>query len=94
MASIIEAVMTSQGTDSPRAMHLERRSIRRVIVRDLLNTTWRMLVPTLIGLFLGMGLDHLLASTPFGFLIGALIGFIVGLVLALRLLHKAEEMHV
>lgn len=86
--------MTSQETDTDRATKRERRSIRGVIARDLLNTTWRMLAPTLIGLFVGMGIDSLLHSSPFGFLIGALVGFVVGIVLALRLLHKAEELHV
>lgn len=86
--------MTSKSHAIKSASPGEHRAIRGVIVRDLLNITWRMLVPTLLGLFLGMGFDTLVHSSPFGFLAGALVGFIVGLVLALRLLHEAEELHV
>lgn len=86
--------MTSEGHVTKSATTDERRAIKGVIVRDLLNITWRMLVPTLAGLFLGVGVDALFHSSPFGFLIGALVGFVAGLVLALRLLHKAEELHI
>ena len=71
-----------------------RSRVRAVIVKDLLNITWRMLVPTMFGLFAGMYIDTLLGSSPVGFLLGSAIGFLAGIMLALRVLKKAQELRV
>ncbi|MBC7746883.1 AtpZ/AtpI family protein [Pedobacter sp.] len=60
-------------------------------VRDLVNVTWRMTVPTVLGVFIGMGVDSLFSSSPAGFLVGAVVGFVAGVYLALRLIKQASE---
>lgn len=66
-------------------------SVGATAVSDLVNVTWRMTVPTVLGVFIGMGTDRLLATSPIGFLIGAVLGFGAGIYLALKLVKEAAE---
>ena len=65
--------------------------IRSTIVSDLVNVTWRMTVPTVLGIAIGMGADKLFNSSPAGFLVGAIIGFSLGIYLAIKLLKEVSE---
>lgn len=68
-----------------------RTSVRGQIVGDLVDVTWRMLVPTLIGLLAGYGVDSLAGTKPAGFLVGAVIGFAAGIYMAIRLLNQVNQ---
>lgn len=81
-------------TEQPRRQTVSRvdsSGIRKTVFGDIINVTWRLAVPTLIGLFAGMGVDALATSSPVGFLVGAAGGFIVGLALCIRLIHDLQE---
>ncbi|MFZ1811922.1 MAG: AtpZ/AtpI family protein [Candidatus Saccharimonadales bacterium] len=82
--------MKSDGHDTGHVADGQRTSLRRVVVRDLLTVTWRMLIPTMIGLFGGMYIDTLVGSSPVGFLVGASVGFVCGILLALRVLAAVK----
>lgn len=62
-----------------------------VVVRDLLNVTWRMLTPTLLGVATGYWLGDMMGNKTAGFLIGAVLGFAAGVYLALRLLKAVKD---
>lgn len=49
-----------------------------------LDTTWRAFVPTLGGVFLGIGLDHLFNSAP----IATIVCLLVGTALSVGLIAK------
>lgn len=49
-----------------------------------LDTTWRAFIPTLGGVFLGIGLDHLFGIAP----IATIICLIVGTALSILLIAK------
>lgn len=66
-------------------------SFGSVVVRDLLNVTWRMLIPTLLGVAAGYWLGDMLGNKTIGFLVGAVLGFAAGVYLALRLLNAVKE---
>lgn len=59
-------------TNSPRPDTEESRTTRssagtsavQLLLLTALDTTWRMFVPTLGGLFIGIGLDKLLSTVP------------------------------
>ncbi|MFZ2494158.1 MAG: AtpZ/AtpI family protein [Candidatus Saccharimonadales bacterium] len=84
----------NKGQQTGPAKIASRAQLRAIIVKDLLNVTWRMLVPTMLGLFGGMYIDSILHSSPVGFLLGSASGFVAGVLLALRVLKRAQEMHV
>lgn len=69
-----------------------RPDTRAVILGTIADITWRMMLPTLIGLFGGMAIDSMLSSSPIGFLAGAVVGFAIGVMSAFRLLKKAQEL--
>ncbi len=81
-----------RGQPTGHAAGAHRSELRATIIRDLINVTWRMLLPTMVGLFGGMYLDTLLGSSPAGFLIGSALGFVFGVWLALKVLKQAREM--
>lgn len=81
-------------TEQPRRQTVSRvdsSKIRKAVLGDIVNVTWRLAVPTVVGLFAGMGIDALATSSPIGFLVGATGGFIIGLALCIRLLHYLQE---
>jgi len=61
-----------------------------VVVSDVLNVTWRMAVPTVIGIAVGYFVGQQLGHQTVGFLTGAVIGFATGLYMALRLLNAVR----
>ena len=67
------------------------KGMRATAIVDLINVTWRMTVPTVLGVALGMGADKIFGSSPIGFLVGAVAGFGLGVFLAVRLLKKVSE---
>lgn len=80
-----------EGQRAGHASSAQRGQIRATIIKDLINVTWRMLVPTMIGLFAGMYIDGLINTSPAGFLLGSLLGFVAGIWLALKVLQSARE---
>lgn len=66
-------------------------SARRVIIGDFLSVTWRMTVPTVVGVALGYWMDTALQSSPFGFIAGAVVGFAVGIYMAVRIIIASKE---
>lgn len=55
-----------------------------LIFMTALDTTWRAFIPTLGGVFLGIGLDHLFGIAP----IATIICLIVGTALSILLIAK------
>lgn len=66
------------------------RGARVQIVRDLLNVTWMMLTPTVLGILFGVLIDKWLTVSPVGFLLGALIGFSFGIYMVVKLLQRVK----
>lgn len=64
------------------------KSFKSRAVSDFLNVTWRMTIPTVLGIAVGMGIDGALGSSPVGFLVGAVLGFFAGIYMALKLLKS------
>ncbi len=54
------------------------------------DTTWRLFVPTLGGVGLGLWLDHLYTTKPLATLIGVICGTIVSLYLVYRQLQGVK----
>lgn len=67
------------------------QGVGAMALRDLINITWRMAVPTILGLLLGVFIGEMVGYKAAGFLIGAVLGFGVGLYLAVKLLKAAAE---
>jgi uncharacterized membrane protein YfcA len=62
--------------------------IGAMALSDLLNVTWRMTTPTILGIVAGYGIGALLGYRTAGFLVGAVLGFVTGLYMAYRLLSR------
>ena len=56
-----------------------------------LDTTWRIFVPTLIGVFLGIGLDAWLRTAPVATIVCLLLGFTLSTVLIIRQLTNVRK---
>lgn len=83
--------MTRDNVSRPDHSTGHTTSVRRVIVGDFLSVTWRMTVPTVIGLALGYWGDSVFQTSPLGFMTGALIGFGFGVYLAIRVINRVKE---
>ena len=55
-----------------------------LIFATALDTTWRAFIPTLGGVFLGIGIDHLFNIAP----VGTIICLILGVVASAQLITK------
>lgn len=81
-------------TESPRPQPKPGRTTKpqssvsapMVILMTALDTTWRMFLPTIGGVFLGIGLDHLFNITPIATIVCLAIGAVLsGLLIAKQL---------
>ena len=62
-----------------------------LIFMTALDTTWRAFVPTLGGVFIGIGLDHLWHSAPTATIICLIIGTIVSATLVAKQLRDVRR---
>ena len=84
--------MKPESLKTTHVKDVEARDDRFFVVRDLINVTWRMLTPTILGVASGAGIDAWLGSSPIGFLVGSLVGFVVGVLLAIRLINRVRRL--
>jgi F0F1-type ATP synthase assembly protein I len=49
-----------------------------------LDTTWRVLVPGIVGTVLGLILDHAWHTTPFVMIVGLVLGIALSVVLVIK----------
>ena len=56
-----------------------------------LDTTWRAFVPTLGGVFLGIGLDHLLGIAPVGTIVCLIGGTALSILLIVKQLRDVRK---
>lgn len=75
---------TSQTTKPPLSAPL-------LLIVTALDTTWRIFVPILGGVFLGIGLDAWLESAPVAMLAGLVIGVVITVVLIVRQLKAVRK---
>jgi F0F1-type ATP synthase assembly protein I len=56
-----------------------------------LDTTWRAFLPTIGGVFLGIGIDHLLNIAPIGTIICLVLGAITSALLIVKQLRDVRK---
>jgi len=56
-----------------------------------LDTTWRLFVPTLGGVFAGIGIDNWLKTEPFATIILLILGIILSIVFVTRQLTNVRK---
>lgn len=74
----------SRTTKDKSSSELSPLSAPMLIFMTALDTTWRAFVPTLGGVFLGIGIDHLFSIAP----VGTIICLIAGVALSALLIAK------
>jgi F0F1-type ATP synthase assembly protein I len=62
-----------------------------LLIATALDTTWRIFVPILGGVFLGIGIDTWLGVAPFAMLAGLIIGIIITVLLIIRQLIDVRK---
>jgi len=62
-----------------------------VLVFTALDTTWRAFVPTLGGVFAGIGIDAWLHTAPFATIICLILGTILSIILIARQLNNVRK---
>lgn len=62
-----------------------------LLLKDIGDTTWRMFVPTIGLMLLGMWADSNMSSTPWLMIAGLVIGTALSVVLVRRQLKKVQE---
>jgi F0F1-type ATP synthase assembly protein I len=62
-----------------------------VLFVTALDTTWRVFVPSLGGVFLGIGLDAWWHTAPIATIAGLILGTILGTVLIIRQLTNVRK---
>jgi len=82
--------MNSKSRHKTQVQPAKPKSMRAQIVRDLLNVTWIMFTPTIVGLVIGAFIDKWLGISPVGFLIGSLLGFLFGIYSVMKLLARVK----
>lgn len=82
--------MADDKQDRPAKTTGRTTSVRGVLVGDFLNVTWRMAVPTVLGVAAGYWLDEQFHTSPALFLLGALVGFAGGVLLAIRVINRVK----
>ncbi|HBO64448.1 TPA: hypothetical protein DD425_00615 [Candidatus Saccharibacteria bacterium] len=87
-------------TESPRPKNNPQNRTTRtnpplspvmLIFITALDTTWRAFVPTLGGVFLGIGLDHLLGIAPVGTIICLIGGTALSILLIVKQLRDVRK---
>lgn len=62
-----------------------------LLVVTALDTTWRIFVPILGGVFLGIGIDAWLQVAPVAMLAGLVVGIIITVLLIIRQLRDVRN---
>lgn len=88
-------------TESPRLPQEESRTTKEkeqsklsapmVIFLTALDTTWRAFVPTLGGVFAGIGLDHLFNIAPVATIVCMIFGVVLSAVLIAKQLRDVRK---
>ncbi len=63
----------------------------KVLMLTALDTTWRAFVPTIGGLFLGVGIDKWFGIIPIGTISCMILGFVLSTVLIARQLISVKR---
>lgn len=87
-------------TESPRPQPKPGRTTKPqspvsaplLILLTALDTTWRMFTPPLVGVFLGIWLDHLFHITPVATITGVLLGAVASMVLVVKQLRGVKRL--
>lgn len=74
----------TEGTSTPSSATL-------VILATALDTTWRAFVPTLGGVFAGIGLDHLFGIAPVATIICLALGVVISALLIAKQLRDVRK---
>ena len=74
--------------DKPPAKPAKSAAI--LLLGDIANTTWRMFVPTVGLLLLGVYIDDQFDTKPIALLIGAALGFILAIWLTIKQVKDLE----
>ena len=75
-----------QSSSEPSAL-----SAPMLIFATALDTTWRAFVPTLGGVFLGIGLDHLFNIAPTATIICLILGVVISALLIAKQLRDVRK---
>jgi hypothetical protein len=83
-------------TESPRPQPKPGRTTKpqspiTLIFVTALDTTWRAFLPTIGGVFLGIGIDHLLNIAPIGTIICLVLGTITSALLIAKQLRDVRK---
>ena len=63
----------------------------KLVAMTMLDTTWRAFVPTLGGVFLGIGIDHLFSIAPWGMIICLILGVALSALLIAKQLRDVRK---
>ncbi len=66
-------------------------SASMLIFATALDTTWRAFVPTLGGVFVGIGLDHLFGIAPIATIVCLLLGTVLSAILIIKQLRDVRK---
>lgn len=88
----------SKNRDARKSVKVEKRADNSAIVVALtfIDTTWRLAVPTIGLLFVGIWLDSIFKTKPTLMFVGLILGVIVSVLLVLMQvsdLKRAKERH-
>jgi Uncharacterized protein conserved in bacteria len=86
-------------TESPRPQSNPGRTTKEqsgtsalmLVFMTALDTTWRAFIPTLGGVFLGIGIDHLLNIAPVGTIVCLVLGTITSALLIAKQLRDVRK---
>ena len=86
-------------TESPRPQPKPGRTTKEqsglsasmLIFVTALDTTWRAFIPTLGGVFLGIGIDHLFTMAPVGTITCLILGVVTSALLIAKQLRDVRK---
>ncbi len=67
------------------------RSAAILLSLTLLDTSWRMFIPTIGGVIIGIALDHILLTTPVFTFMSVIVGSITSLMLIMSQLKGLKK---
>lgn len=78
-------------TTKDQSTELSPLSAPMLLFATALDTTWRAFVPTLGGVFLGIGIDHLFNIAPIATIICLILGIITSALLIAKQLRDVRK---
>ncbi len=69
----------------------EKSSEKMGVGRELLDTTWRMTVPVVIFVGIGIAIDIAVGSKPWVTLLGTVVGFYFAIILVKRQIARGDS---